>query len=152
MKLYLVQHGNSLPKEVDPDCPLSPEGEQDVANVANFLRSSGVSVRKIFHSGKKRAEQTAQILSNTIGSNVIQQMDGIKPMGEVEPIIAQIKEFYEDVMIVGHLPFMSRFISRLFDQGEDAPVVHYQQGSVVCLERDENGRFAINWMIRPELF
>ena len=92
MKLYLVQHGNSLSKEEDPECPLSPQGERDVGNVAHFLESAGITVRKIFHSGKKRAEQTAQILCNTIGTNSIEMMEGIKPMSDVEPIITQVKD------------------------------------------------------------
>jgi len=152
MKLYLVQHGNSLKKDVDPECPLSPEGEVDVNNVANFLKSSGVEINKIIHSGKTRAEQTAQILSDAIGNGSIEQMDGLKPMDDVIPIIDFAKASSEDMMLVGHLPFMSRFISLLFKQGEDEPVVNYQQGSVVCLERSENNPFVINWMVRPDLF
>ena len=30
-------------------------------------------------------------------------------------------------------------------------VVVYQQGSVVCLERDAEGGWALVWMVRPEL-
>ena len=152
MKLYLVQHGNSVGKDVDPECPLSPKGEQDVVSVAGFLESSGIRVNRIFHSGKKRAEQTALILANSIGNGHIEQMDGIKPMSDVGPIIAQLKEYNEDIMLVGHMPFMSRFISALFQQDEDDAVVNYEQGSVVCLERNENGRLGIDWMVRPELF
>ena len=37
MRLFLVQHGNALPEDVDPERGLSERGKQDVANVAAFL-------------------------------------------------------------------------------------------------------------------
>ena len=37
MKLYLVQHGEALPKEINSDRPLSDQGRQDLEQFARFL-------------------------------------------------------------------------------------------------------------------
>ena len=61
MRLFLVQHGKVLPKDVDLERGLSESGKQDVANVAAFLARGSVQVERIFHSGKKRAWETAEL-------------------------------------------------------------------------------------------
>jgi Histidine phosphatase superfamily (branch 1) len=63
MRLYLMQHGAALAKDVDPARPLSEQGEQDVRRIAAFLARAGVGVGRIWHSGKRRAEQTAELLA-----------------------------------------------------------------------------------------
>ena len=49
MRVYLVQHGDAVPKEVDPDRPLSDTG--CVWRIANFTdpRSGQVSARRPRH-------------------------------------------------------------------------------------------------------
>lgn len=63
MRIYLVQHGAALAKDVDPARPLSEQGEQDVRRIAAFLARAGVGVGRIWQSGKRRAEQTAEQLA-----------------------------------------------------------------------------------------
>jgi len=57
MALYLVQHGKSLPKDVDPDQGLSEEGVTDTERIAKVAQNCGVMVSKIKHSGKTRAQR-----------------------------------------------------------------------------------------------
>ena len=63
MRIYLTQHGLAVPKDVDPDRPLSEQGRQDVQRLADFLKNTGAQVEQVLHSGKTRAEQTATILA-----------------------------------------------------------------------------------------
>ena len=65
MALYLVQHGKSLPKDVDPDQGLADEGIAETKRIAEVARGYQVNVSLIKHSGKKRARQTAEIFSDT---------------------------------------------------------------------------------------
>jgi phosphohistidine phosphatase SixA len=41
MQIYLVQHGESKPEEIDPERRLTESGTQAVQKVADFLRRSG---------------------------------------------------------------------------------------------------------------
>lgn len=54
MKLYLVQHGDAVAKEVDPERPLSDQGRKDVEQVGRFLAEAGICVPVFLHSRKKQ--------------------------------------------------------------------------------------------------
>ena len=149
MKLYLVQHGNSLSKEENPECPLSDKGEQDVQRMSSHIKKINVNVERLLHSTKLRAKQTAEILAPAVSATP-EEMVGLKPMDSVEEIQAKLAQWEGDTMLVGHLPFMSKMVSLLLGRNPDTPTVQYQQGSVVCLEQIEN-RWVIKWMLTPYL-
>ena len=153
IQIYLVQHGESVAKEIDPDRPLSERGRIDVARIAEFLKNAGVTVDKILHSGKARARQTAEIFAVTLSkSRVLVAISGIDPNDPVDQLIEQINMWTENTLVAGHLPFMAKLVAKLL-LGNAAPVVTvYQPGSVVCLAKDEDGHWRIQWMLRPELF
>ena len=153
MKLYLIQHGEAVSKDVDPDRPLSQEGKKDVKNIAKFLKKSGISVSKILHSGKTRALQTAEILVQIILNNGhIEAIDDIGPNDSIEDFIETIPTLETNTMIVGHLPFMAKLVTSLAADYEDPPLISYQPGSVVCMAQDDNHNWQIQWMIRPDCF
>ena len=124
MNLYLVQHGDALPKEVDRGRPLSEAGSLDVRRMARFLGDAGLRVARIMHSGKKRAEQTAQLLATSLAPGVLpQKIAGIDPLDPTEPLARDIGNWNEDAMVVGHLPYMSKLVSRLIVEDEGKTVV-----------------------------
>ena len=63
--LYLVQHGEAVPDDVDPARPLSQAGKKDVERLAEFLARRKLAVSRILHSGKLRAQQTAELIAYT---------------------------------------------------------------------------------------
>jgi phosphohistidine phosphatase len=154
MRIYLVQHGAAVPKDEDPARPLSASGRQDVKRVASFLGRSRLTVSRVIHSGKRRALETALLLAEVVGpgSVVEEAAAGLDPDDSTDRLADAIDDWTEDTLVVGHLPFMGRMVARLITGGEDAPVVHYQPGTVVCLERGGNGGgWTIAWVLRPEL-
>ena len=44
MRIYLTQHGLAVPKDIDPDRPLSEQGREDVRRLAEFLDKAGNQV------------------------------------------------------------------------------------------------------------
>jgi len=66
MKLYLVRHGDAVFDQVDSTRPLNEKGKADVLKVAMHLKEGVPHIESIFHSGKKRAEQTAEIIKNAL--------------------------------------------------------------------------------------
>lgn len=153
MRLYLVQHGEALPKDVDPERPLSDRGRQDVERLAAFLADRGVHVPRVWHSGKTRARQTAEVLAARVAPGIgEEERAGLAPNDPTEAFAETLADEREDAMVVGHLPFMARLVSRLVTRDEDRPTVAYLPGSIVSLDRDDSGAWAIAWMLRPELF
>ena len=152
MRLFLVQHGDAMVKEVDPKRPLSDRGQRDVEQVAAFLKKAGIRATAIFHSGKKRAQQTADILAMRIaGSARPEKISGIDPLDPVEALVPTIDEWTSDTIVVGHQPFMGKLVSLLVTGNEEGVVASFRPGSIACLEREENAGWSIAWMIRPEL-
>lgn len=154
MKLYLVQHGKARPKEEDPERSLSDEGRVEVENVGKFLSMIGVKVSKIFHSGKLRASQTAEILAKHIGAET-EKAEGLEPLAEIEPWVERLKNAREDIMVVGHLPHLSKLASYLIAKNKDLDAISFRFAGVVCLERveegEQKGKWRILWIMRPEI-
>ncbi|MDJ0848388.1 MAG: histidine phosphatase family protein [Myxococcota bacterium] len=61
MRVYLVQHGLAKSKDLDPARPLTDAGRDEAERVARAVAAAGVDPALILHSGKSRAEQTAEI-------------------------------------------------------------------------------------------
>lgn len=152
MKLYLAQHGEAVAKDVDPGRPLSQKGELDVRRMAEFLKRHGVTVDNIWHSGKMRAHQTAEILGEALLlRGEVEASGGINPDDAVEDFSITVHQLKGNALVVGHLPFMSRMVSYLVTGNQDRDVVAYKPGSVVCLAQDPDRSWHIQWMLRPDL-
>jgi phosphohistidine phosphatase len=152
MALYLIQHGKSLPKDQDPDQGLSEEGITETERIASLAQDYGVSVSQIRHSVKTRARQTAEILAGALKpQNDIREISGIKPMDDVAACAAKIDPD-ENVMLVGHLPFMERITSYLITGSIDQPVIKFQNSGIVCLDKDpETKAWVIKWTLMPNI-
>ena len=152
MKLYLVQHGDAVAKEVNPERPLSDQGRIDVENVTRFLARAGINVPVILHGGKRRTAQTAELLAGGVGQSASpDKVSGIDPLDPVAPFAQTVAEWTSDTMVVGHLPFLGKLVSLLVTGDETPSVVAFGPASVACLERGQGDRWTLDWMIRPEL-
>jgi phosphohistidine phosphatase len=153
MKLYLVQHGEATTEEVDPSRPLTAKGQSDVQKIASFLKGAGLSPMVIFQSGKTRARQTAEILATQLGPDFqVKEREGLAPNDSVHGLLKEVSEIPNDLMIVGHLPFLGKLASTLLAGSEVEHVVAFRQGGVACLQRNEDQTWQVAWMITPELF
>lgn len=150
MILYLVQHGEAKPGSGDPQRPLSRQGREAVQLIASWAARAGVKVDEIGHSGKLRAEQTAGILAEHLAPRGIHSTLGLGPNDDVRPIAERLEQEMRAVMLVGHLPFLSRLTSYLIIRDPDRTLVRFQMGGIVCLIREE-GRWSLAWAVTPGL-
>ena len=151
MPLFLVQHGKKNPEHLDPEKGLSAEGSREVERSAGVLRTHGVPVSEIWHSGKKRARQTADIIAGYLGEDVkVKEKEGLGPLDDVTSLNPDPDK---NLLMVGHLPFMERLVSSLVTGSPDhPPLVKFQNGGVVALERDgETGSWYIKWTLFPDI-
>ncbi len=152
MALFLVQHGKSLPKDVDPDQGLSKEGVLEVERIADVAKGYNVQVLQIKHSGKTRARQTAEIFGSALSpTDGIRSSDGLNPLDDVTAVADSIDR-KDDLMLVGHLPFMERLTSYLVTGSIDRPVFKFQNGGIVCLDENPDTRsWVIKWTLMPTI-
>jgi phosphohistidine phosphatase len=152
MKLYLVQHGEALAGAVDPSRPLSEQGRQDVQAIAKFLQGAGIRVERVWHSGKLRADQTAQLLAKAVSPRIAPvTVNGINPDDPVAGFVSDADVWEQDTLVVGHLPFLARLVAWLTVGDAEREIVGFLPGSVTCLERRDADHWTILWMLRPEL-
>ena len=152
MKLYLVQHGEAAPKEIDPERPLTQQGQEDIGRIAAALAQAEIGATRILHSGKLRARQTADILGTAIAPGIeAAVIDHINPLDDPAKFNWQKASGGEDTILVGHLPFMAKLAAQLVTGNTEQALVEYRPGSVVCIESDDSGNWRIAWMLRPEL-
>jgi phosphohistidine phosphatase len=154
MNLYLVQHGEAVPETVDPDRPLTDVGRKDIERLAHFLRDSHINVKHVINSGKIRARTSAEILAEAIAPGVMieDRTQGLLPKDSTEDMTDKTSLFTHDTLIVGHQPFMSRFVSRLVLGNESPLLVDFVPGTIVCLvRRAVTGAWFIGWMMTPDL-
>ena len=150
--LYLVQHGAAKPESEDPRRGLSDEGRRAVERIADFLSTLHLALDRIEHSEKLRARQTAEILAARLRpTEGIKEIPGIAPNDDIEPMLVRLESETGKLMLVGHLPYLSRLAARLLGLGADRPVVQFQMGGVVRMQRDDAGRWTVAWMLVPEL-
>lgn len=152
MKLYLVRHGEAVPPEVDPACPLSERGRTEVERLAGFMRQARIGVARVIHSGRLRARQTAEILAAQFAPDVtLETSDMLDPGAPPQRFALQVAGLDFDTLVVGHLPFMAKLVALLAIGREDQTIVNYPPGTVVCLEQSADGAWSIAWMMRPSL-
>lgn len=152
MRLYLIQHGEAKTEEEDPSRPLTDKGKREVEKVARAVRRLGVNPLIIFYSGKLRAEQTAKIMANTLGTSKEPEATlGLKPNDDVKVWASKILGYRDDIMVIGHLPFMDRLSSLLLCGDDNIGIVQFRYGAIVCLEHGESGSWTLQWILTPEM-
>jgi len=153
MNLYLIQHGSAKSKEEDPDRPLTEAGEDDAARIALHLSlHTDVRPHRIFHSGKLRAKQTAELFAEALNpEGGVEAAVSLSPNDDPVIWANRLKDELDDLMLVGHLPHLSRLVSLLITDNPDKFVVNFTNAGVVCLYRVEKAYWCVNWSLLPEL-
>lgn len=152
MRLYLVQHAKAASKQTDPQRPLTNEGLRDIQKVAAFIKPLNLCVDYLWHSGKRRAVQTAEVLAEVIGVNKAEAVhEGLGPNDDVTALVDEIASAAEDIMIVGHLPFLAKLASLLLAGSESTNPVAFKNAGVICLSFSDEDNWQIDWMVTPEL-
>jgi phosphohistidine phosphatase len=150
MFLYLVQHGEAHSKEEDSSRSLSGKGIKDVKKIASFSRGLKIAPHQIVHSGKMRALQTAQLLAESVTSDMgVLESDGLSPMDDPEMWFGRLSKMNEDIMIVGHLPYLDKLASLLLCRDKENRIINFDMGSIVCLKRLEEFNWSVEWFIKP---
>lgn len=153
MRVFLVQHGVAKADSEDPGRPLTDAGRGDVQAVARAAASLGVQPHRIVHSEKLRARQTAEIFATQLEpAGGVEEEAGIAPKDD--PVLARerLLEAGAPVMLVGHLPHLSRLAALMVTGDGSRDIVVFRNGGVVCLEGGggEVG-WKVEWVLTPEL-
>ncbi|HEY3857928.1 MAG TPA: phosphohistidine phosphatase SixA [Verrucomicrobiae bacterium] len=159
MNLYFLRHGKaearSLKWRPDGKRPLTREGVQKVEEVAQGIQALGLSFDLILTSSYVRALRTAEILAEVFGSKKLFETSNLVADADPKHVIEEINENFaavEEIVLVGHEPFMSRLISTLIS-GEPTSVAIELKKAGLCklsVKKLEYGKCAtLNWLLTP---
>jgi phosphohistidine phosphatase len=145
--LYLVHHGDALGPDVDPMRPLSDRGRVEVETLARQAAERGARPAVIWHSGKLRARQTAELFwrhCNPLAT--FSAMHGLQPTDLTHWIADMIAGEDREVMLVGHFPHLPRLLGFLLTGDPEADPADFPLHGVVALENSA-GQLIEKWRL-----
>jgi len=152
MNIYLVRHADAKNEEQDALRPLSEKGLQEMRQLASYLSRFNIMAGRIFHSGKLRAKQTAEILFEYLRPfDGISETDGLSPLDEPLLWVKRLKDIKNPIFLVGHLPHIARLASLLVCGDAGRNICLFRTAAIVCLKRDEAGIWHLQWMLTPDV-
>jgi len=150
MKLFLVRHGENTQDFMNPEKPLTEKGRLDVEKVAKQAKELNIKVDAIYHSGKKRSEETAEILAKYLTPDkapVVQL--GLNPNDNIDKWVQKIYEEQKNILIVGHLPFLQKLTGLLVAGDPEKFVNAFNRGTLAVLSKCALGNWMFYSIIQP---
>ena len=126
MHLFLVHHGDAVDPGVDTRRPLSERGREEVAREADAAAARGARPDLVWHSGKLRARQTAELFWRAC--NPLAQFSATRDLQPGDPpdwVRDRLRGETRDVLIAGHYPHLPRLLTLLLGSGGPAKGGHY---------------------------
>jgi phosphohistidine phosphatase len=149
MNFYLVRHGDAMTAAENPARPLSAEGRRHVEQTARLAVERNVQPSAVYHSGVLRAAETAEILARHFPSvEKVAKLSGLLPDDDPAIIKAELDLAGASLMLVGHLPFMSRLTALLLHGDSERPAAEFLPASMVCCVKSAT-EWKIRWQIAP---
>ena len=155
MRLYLLRHGQAVPKTDDEDRPLSDAGVACIEEVSAALRKMGLHFDLIVASPKLRSRQTAAIVADTVGYDAgkIETTAAIKPSAPPRDAIRFLRDFIdrEHVLMAGHLPSLEEIGGYFVTSARDL-IVDFPCGGLMVIDVPElkQGAGQLLSFTRPE--
>ncbi len=145
-----MRHGEALSPQVDPERGLTENGKKKIEQVAHHLKKNNIIFKRIIHSTKKRARETAEIMAGIISPDIKPELHShITPNDDPEFILTEINSWDKDTLITSHLPFVPNLITLLTAQDAYLTNISFETGTVVCLEKQDNETWVIKWSSSP---
>ena len=160
MNLCLLRHGIAVERgspgyAQDADRPLTPEGERKLRLIAEAMQALELSFDLILSSPYLRARQTAEVVAESLDlRRQLDFSDSLVPDGSTQKLVAvlnRLRPAPEDVLLVGHEPYLSGLISLLVAGNENCSVVLKKGGLCkLTTESLKHGRCAaLEWLLTP---
>lgn len=140
MTVILLHHADAVPPDVDHMRPLSGLGRAQADFVVGHAREHGARPAAIWHSGKLRARQTAEVAWRTLNPFAsFSAARGLQPDDDPDTMAVTLEAETEDVLLAGHMPHLARLLHRLTTGHRDGAAASFPQHGCVALEKDGEG-------------
>lgn len=161
MNIYLLRHGIAVERgakgfDKDSDRPLTAKGKRQLRKSAAAMKKMKLRFNLILSSPYERAKRTAGIVATELKLiKWLKFSDLLKYESEPEDLIGQLavlKPAPEDLLLVGHEPYLSRLISLLVS-GNEGMAIDLKKGGLCKLQSEKllrAGKCAhMEWLLTP---
>ena len=158
MNLYLMRHAIAAELEEnteDNQRPLTEKGRKKLGKIARNLEKLDLKFDVILTSPYLRACQTADVVADAldIKSKNVVETENLTPLGFAEKLVEEInaREPVENMLIVGHEPFLSQLIGTLV-AGDVSLSIDMKKAGLckLSIEQLTYGRCAtLEWLLTP---
>ena len=161
MKLYILRHAIAVDRaapgyDEDSQRPLTDKGRRKMREIAKGMRRLDIAIDRILTSPYVRARQTAQIVARAFGlkKERVYQTESLAPLGFPDQLVAEINQGFsglENLMLVGHEPYLSELVGALTAGAPSAGIQLKKGGlcrlSVEVLNYDRCAM--MDWLLTP---
>lgn len=132
--MFILRHGIAEERDAaryldDGQRPLTGEGRKKLRMIASFLKDHGYRFDLVLTSPLVRARQTAEIAAGVLGiEDQLQETRHLSPAGDPRRLLAEINGLGSGrILLVGHEPYLSGFISVLLS-GREGIEINLKKG------------------------
>ena len=156
MIVYFLRHASAGQHKGDPakdeKRPLDKDGIEQCGYIGRALAAIDLHVDAIVSSPLKRATQTASLVGNEIAfEGKIAVDNALRPeagFSQFNDLLARNAKA-EAIMVVGHNPSLSEFLSLLISNRSAETAVDLKKGAVARVEVDKEA--TLQWCLTPKL-
>ncbi len=139
----------------DAERPLTDEGMKEMKKIARGMEKLGLRFDRVLSSPYVRARQTAEIVAKILDmEDKLQLCEFLKAEEAPQTLILALKKMTssENVLLVGHEPFLSGAISILLTGRTADVAIDMKKGGLCKLEVDFSNRAPVTtlkWLLTP---
>lgn len=156
MDLYFLRHANageSLANlKQDEKRPLDDLGIEQSQRMGKVMAALGIELNAIITSPLQRAKQTAALVANLLGFNQSLLLENcLRPDAKFEDFRELMRRHAKQnaIMVVGHNPTLSEFLSLLVSDEATGVTIELKKGALAKVEIDKR-RPVLQWMLTPK--
>ncbi len=157
MIIYFLRHASAGTSKSnaaqDAKRPLDKEGIEQCSYVGRALASMDVQVDVIISSPLKRATKTASLVANEMGHDgkliFSPALAGEAKFDNFRQLLEKHAK-QEAIMVVGHNPSLSQFLSLMLSGGAADKGVDLKKGAVSRVEWDSRQAAVLQWCLTPK--
>jgi len=160
MNIYILRHGlagerDSRKYSNDAERPLTSEGEEKMWKIANGMKALSLEFDLILSSPYERTKQTAEIVAEAFkAKGRLEFTKTLEPDGDPAELtkFLQHRRTLDSLLLVGHEPYLSSFISMLISGGARAWITMKKGG--LCKLSSDSLKYdrcaSLRWLLTPK--
>jgi phosphohistidine phosphatase len=156
--VYFLRHASAGQKRatraLDEKRPLDKEGIEQCRYMGRALAALDAQVDAVISSPLKRATQTAALVGNEIGHEGKLKLDpALRPEGDFESFRELLESHRQEeaILVVGHNPSLSHFLSLLVSGGSNRTAVNLRKGAIARVEINVRRPTILSWCLTPKV-